>query len=96
MGRVLMPSNKTWFTWTSEAAFDAWHTVVVHALHLPRVGQNAKTGTLQPEAQQTIAYTAVIEVGVHDWRAPIEQWVASDYPTGLGNPSEPPPPPEDL
>lgn len=91
-----MPGNKTWFAWTSDVAFDAWHTVVVDGLHLPRVGQNAATGALEHDAQQTIAYTAVIEVEDGDWRAPVEQWVASDYPTGLGNPSEPPPTPEDL
>lgn len=91
-----MPSNKTWFSWTSEAAFEAWHTVVVDALHLPRVGYNAATGTPEPEAQQTTAYTAVIDVEADDWRAPVEQWVASDYPTGLGEPAEPPPPPEHL
>jgi hypothetical protein len=88
-----MPAT-TWYTWPSQADFDAWHEPVVEALNLPRVGYNAATGQPQPEAQQTTAYTAVTEVAADDWRAPVEQHIASDYPDSLGSPSEPPPAPE--
>jgi hypothetical protein len=90
-----MPSTN-WYTWPTEAEFDVWHDGVVQALHLPRVGINAATGQPDPTAQATTAYTKVTEVAVGDWRAPVEQRVASDFAEGLGVLSEPPPAPEDV
>jgi hypothetical protein len=90
-----MPSTN-WYTWPTEAEFDTWHNGVVQALHLPRVGINAATGLPDPDAQWTTAYTAVVEVADGDWRAPVEQRVASDFADGLGVLSESPPAPEVL
>lgn len=84
---------KAWYSWTSDAAFDAWHTAVVNALNLPRVGVNQATGEPEPDAQWTTAYTEVTEVGSDDWRAPVEDDVAAAHPVGLGGASEPPPAP---
>jgi len=46
-------------TFTSQAEFDSWHAQAVTAAGLPIVGRNSKTGILQPEKQQTVAYTGV-------------------------------------
>jgi len=46
-------------TFTSQAEFDSWHAQAATAAGLPIIGRNAKTGVLQPEKQQTIAYTSV-------------------------------------
>ena len=83
-----------WYTWPSEADFDVWHQQVITALNLPRVGVNAATGEPRPDAQQTTAYTSVIEVAEGDWRAPVDMDIALAHPTGLGVVSEPPPEPE--
>lgn len=83
-----------WYSWQSQTDFDAWHQTVVEALNLPRVGHNAATGQPRPEAQQTTGHTAVTEVASNDWRAPVEQPIADQFPTGLGVPCEPPPEPE--
>jgi hypothetical protein len=85
---------KQWFTWPTKSAFDTWHQTVIDGLDLPQIGNNAKTGDPDPEAAWTTAYTTVTEVAADDWRAPVEQYVADDYTTGLGTPSEPPPAPE--
>lgn len=81
----------TWHTWPSKAAFDAWHATVVTGLGLPRIGHNAATGQPEPAKQQTTAYTAVVEVAVNDWRAPVGADIAAAYPDGLGAPSTAPP-----
>jgi hypothetical protein len=90
-----MPATN-WYTWPTEADFDAWHNPVVEALNLPRIGYNAKTGDPDPDAAWTTEYTTATEVAADDWRAPVEQHIASDYPDGLGAPSEPPLAPEDI
>ena len=92
MGGLLMTTTD-WYSWPSQADFDAWHEPVVQALHLPRVGINAATGQPDPTAQRTVRYTAALEVALDDWRAPVEPLVASEFPTGLGSLSEPPPQP---
>jgi len=53
-------------TFTSQAEFDSWHAQAATAAGLPIVGRNAKTGVLQPEKQQTIAYTSVGPAKVDD------------------------------
>lgn len=83
-----------WYTWTSSAAFTAWHATVIAGLGLPRVGVNQQTGELEPDKQQTVAYTAVVEVGPADWRAIVGDDIAAAYSDGLGVPSDPPPEPE--
>lgn len=85
-----------WYTWTTSAAFDAWHAQVVAGLNLPRVGHNQATGEPEPQKQQTTAYTAVTEVASDDWRAPVANSIAQAYPDGLGTPTEPPPPSPEL
>jgi hypothetical protein len=90
-----MPATN-WYTWPSEVEFHLWHNNVVQALDLPRIGVNAATGLLDPSAQATTAYTEVTEVADGDWRAPVEQHVASDFADGLGVLSESPPVPEVL
>jgi hypothetical protein len=87
---------KQWFTWPTETAFDTWHQTVIDGLELPQIGHNAKTGDPDPEAAWTTAYTTVTEVADGDWRAPVEQHVASDFADGLGVLSESPPVPEVL
>lgn len=84
-----------WYTWNSQEEFNIWHEIVIHALNLPRVGVNALTGKPEPEKQQTTSYTSVMMVSETDWRAPVEDSVASSYPEGLGLLSEAPPIPED-
>jgi len=90
-----MPTT-SWYSWTSQQSFDEWHNPVVEALNLPRIGNNAATGQPDPTAQLTTAYTVVTEVASNDWRAPVEQHIASDFPSGLGVPSESPPFPDDF
>jgi len=84
---------KAWYSWGTEQSFAAWHSVVIDALGLPRVGVNQATGEPEPDAQMTTAYTEVTEVGAGDWRAPVEDTVAATYAAGLGAPSEAPPEP---
>jgi len=86
----------TYYTWPTEQAFDAWHTAVIEALNLPRIGHNAATGQPEPNKQQTTGYTSVVEVAADDWRAPVEDHVATAHPDGLGTPSDPPPSPPDM
>ena len=84
-----------WYTWTSQAAFDNWHATVIAGLNMPWIGVNQNTGELEPQKQQTTAYTAVTEVTASDWRAPVGDDIAQTYAAGLGQPSTPPPtPPE--
>lgn len=85
---------KHWYTWSSRAAFDAWHAAVVDGMNLPRVGVNQATGEPEPDAQWTTAYTEVTEIGPEDFRAPVEDHVAAQYADGLGSLSEPPPMPD--
>ena len=82
-----------WYTWPSSAAFDAWHAQVVAGLRLPWIGVDQANGQPQPDKQQTTAYTAVVEVGPADWRAPVDPDIALAYPDNLGAPSSPPPEP---
>jgi len=81
----------TYYTWPTEQAFNLWHTAVIDALGLPRVGHNAATGRPEPDKQQTTAYTTVTEVAADDWRAPVDPNIAAAHPDGLGAVSEPPP-----
>ena len=84
-----------WYTWTSFAAFVAWHDTVIAGLNMPWIGVNQNTGELEPQKQQTTAYTAVYEVSNVDWRAIVGDDIATTYAVGLGQPSTPPPtPPE--
>jgi hypothetical protein len=92
MDGLLMPVTY-WYSWPSQAEFDAWHEPVVQALHLPRVGINAATGQPNPTAQRTTAYTIAIEIAADDWRAQVEPTIAATFPNGLGTPTEPPPQP---
>lgn len=84
-----------WYTWTTEAAFDAWHAQVIAGLNMPWIGVDQANGQPQPDKQQTTNYTAVTEVGPTDWRAPVGDDIAAAYSDGLGAPSEPPPSPEE-
>jgi hypothetical protein len=83
-----------WYSWTTLETFNAWHETVIEGLGFPRVGVNQQTGQPEPEKQQTVVYTAVFAVDPDDWRAPVGDDIAADYPDGLGVPSEPPPDPE--
>jgi hypothetical protein len=83
-----------WFMWTSQAAFNSWHETVITGLNLPRVGLNASSGVPAVDAQWTVRYTDVLEVGEGDWRAFVEEHVALAYPVGLGVVCDPPPQPE--
>ena len=85
-----------WYRWSDLEAFTVWHTAACAALNIPHAGNNAATGELDPDAQWTTAYTSVIEVGPDDWRAVVEPQVAELVPTGLGEPSDPPPAPDVL
>ena len=80
-----------WYTWISVAAFNAWHDTVIAGLNMPWIGINQNTGELEPQKQQTTAYTSVTEVTASDWRAPVANNIANTYTDGLGTPSEPPP-----
>lgn len=85
---------ENWYTWPSQEAFDTWHQIVIDAMNLPRVGFNQATGEPQPDKTQTTAYTAVVFVVDGDWRARVEDDVASQFLEGLGIISEPPLEPE--
>jgi hypothetical protein len=84
MGGLLMH-----YQWTSRADFDTWHTVVCDALGIPHPNHNAATGELDLNAQWTTAYTDVVKVADDDWRAFVEDNIATQFPDGLGIPSEP-------
>jgi hypothetical protein len=83
-----------WYLWADLAAFDAWHTAACAALDIPHAGYNAATGDLDPDAQWTTAYTDPVVVAADDVRAVVEPHVAELVPTGLGEPSDPPPAPD--
>lgn len=83
-----------WYTWTSIAAFDAWHATVIAGLNMPWIGVDQANHQPQPDKQQTTAYTAVTEVSNVDWRAPVAADIANTYTDGFGQPCEPPPSPE--
>ena len=85
-----------WYRWTDLAAFDAWHTAACAALGIPHPGNNAATGVLDVDAQWTTAYTEAVTVAADDVRAVVEPQVAELVPTGLGEPSDPPPAPDVL
>jgi hypothetical protein len=85
-----------WYRWTDLAAFTAWHDAACAALGIPHPGNNAATGELDPDAQWTTAYTNAVQVGADDVRAVVEDDVAELVPTGLGEPSDPPPAPDTL
>lgn len=80
-----------WYLWTSHEDFSAWHEVTCAALGIPHPNRNAATGQIDYEAQWTTAYTKVIEVAVNDWRAFVEDDIATQFTNGLGTPSYPPP-----
>jgi len=85
-----------WHRWTNQAAFDVWHTAACDALGIPHAGNNAATGELDEAAQWTTAYTEPVAVAADDVRAVVEPQVAELVPTGLGEPSDPPPAPDVL
>jgi len=87
---------KGWYTWPTKTMFDQWHSVVIEGLGLPRVGHNAATGELEPDAAWTTRYTLVVKVAKNDWRAPVETTIANLFSDGLGEPSTPPPQPEEF
>lgn len=78
------------YLWTSRAAFDAWHDGVCAALGIPYPNSNVATGEIDPDAQWTLRYTDVIEVAPNDWRAFVENDIASVFLDGLGTPCDPP------
>jgi hypothetical protein len=85
-----------WYRWSDLTAFDAWHTAACAELGIPHAGNNAATGELDIDAQWTTAYTEAVVVAVNDVRAVVEPQVAELVPTGLGEPSDPPPEPDPL
>ena len=85
-----------WYGWSDLTAFDAWHTAACAELGIPHAGNNAATGELDIDAQWTTAYTEAVVVAVDDVRAVVEPQVAELVPTGLGEPSDPPPAPDPL
>jgi hypothetical protein len=91
MGCVLM---ENWYTWSTEQAFDVWHQTVITDMNLPRIGFNQATGEPQPEKAQTTAYTEVVLVAQGDYRAIVEDAVATQFADHLGTLSEAPPLPE--
>jgi len=94
MGRV-MESDLMYYRWSSLAAFTDWHNAICAELGIPHPNRNAATGEIDPDAQWTTAYTEPIIVSDDDVRAVVEDHVAT-LVAGLGEPSEPPPTPEDL
>jgi hypothetical protein len=85
-----------WYRWTDLTAFTVWHTAACAALGIPHAGNNAATGDLDVNAQWTTAYTEAVVVDADDVRAVVERQVAELVPTGLGEPSDPPPAPDPL
>lgn len=83
----------SWYTWTSQEAFDEWHTAVKAELGLPKPGINQATGLVDESAQWTTDYTCAVEVAEGDFRAIVEDDVA-ELVEGLGTPCDPPPQPE--
>ena len=85
-----------WYRWTDLTAFDVWHNNACAVLGIPHAGFNAATGELDVNAQWTTAYTEPVVLAVDDVRAVVEPQVADLVPTGLGEPSDPPPAPDVL
>jgi hypothetical protein len=83
-----------WYSWPDLPSFDAWHAAACTAVGIPHPGYNEATGEVDPDAQWTTAYTAVVEVAADDWRAIVEPAVAALIPDGLGVPCDPPPAPD--
>lgn len=86
MGDLLM-----YYLWPTKADFNTWHDTVCTALGIPHANCNAATGEIDDDAQWTTSYTVVTEVAADDWRAFVEDKIATQFPDGLGVPSEPPP-----
>jgi len=85
---------KNWYTWPTQEEFNVWHQTVIDGIGLPRVGVNQATGEPQPDKTQTIAYTNIEFVADSDWRAIVEDAVATQFADHLGTLSEAPPQPE--
>jgi hypothetical protein len=83
-----------WHQWPDLEALTVWHTAACAALGIPHAGYNAATGELDPDAQWTTAYTEAVVVAADDVRAVVEPHVVELVPTGLGEPCDPPPAPD--
>ena len=79
------------YLWTSHTDFTAWHDTVCTGLDIPHPNRNSATGEIDDDAQWTTAYTEAVEVAVDDWRAFVEDDIATQFPDGIGTPSDPPP-----
>jgi hypothetical protein len=80
-----------YYRWNSHTDFAAWHDTVCVARGIPHPNRNVATGEIDYDAQWTTAYTEAVEVAVNDWRAFVEDDIATQFPEGLGTPSDPPP-----
>ena len=87
--------QKNWYTWRTLSEFEIWHSNVITGLNLPRLGQNAATGKIDLNAQATTSYTVAIQITNDDWRAMVEDEIASNFADGLGLPSQPPKAPDE-
>ena len=87
--------QKNWYTWPTLSEFEIWHSNVITGLNLPRLGQNAATGEIDLNAQATTSYTVAIQISNDDWRAMVEDEIASNFADGLGLPSQPPKAPDE-
>lgn len=87
--------QKHWYSWPTLSAFDNWHNNVIASLNLPRHGHNAATGEIDTNAQATTSYTVPLQIANDDWRAMVEDEIASNFADGLGLPSQPPKAPDE-
>ena len=77
------------YSWESQEAFDAWHSVVKQALGIPRANKNAKTGEIDLDAAWTTSYTELKTDDNGVLFAKVGDQVANNVPDGLGTPYEP-------
>lgn len=78
-----------WYSFTSLAAFTAWHDQVCADLGIPHPNRNAATGEVDETAQWTTAYTEPVIVADDDVRAFVEPTVTQPNATPSTAPVEP-------
>jgi len=78
-----------YYTWESDEAFEAWHSVVKEALGIPYANKNSATGEIDENASWTTAYTALKTDHNGVKFAKVEEEIAQQFSEGLGEPFEP-------
>lgn len=80
----------SWYSWKSQEEFNEWHSAVCTNLGIPYPNRNSATGEIDESATWTIAYTSLVQVSLNDYRAFVEEGVATNNSNGLGTLCEQP------